>query len=418
MSHIILRPTAVMLGAFAVWRLDRQAFGRVRVVTAGLVALAGLMLVQLIPLPPFLWTALPGRETAQAGAQILGIDQPWRPISLSPARTWNSLVSLFPPLCAVLLLAGAPAYRRPLLVTVLVCLIGASAVLGIAQRAGPENGLLYLYRITNNGSAVGFFANRNHQAAILAAMVPMLAVFASLGAIRRKRNSHRKWIAIGAGLGLVPLLLATGSRAGLVLFALAIVASLPLLRVPGVANATSRGSVRRVAILLVAAAIGLAMVTYLVAQAEAVSRFSDGSLGEDLRVRLFPTFLVMAGDGFPVGFGFGAFEPVFRAYEPVAGMGSAYVNNAHNDLAQLVIEGGLPAVALLLAFLVWFFIKSAAVWRRQEGEPTQIMLGRLGSVTIALLLLASLTDYPLRVPFIMTIFALAAAWLELSRREA
>src|SRR3546814_18783044 len=55
-----------------------------------------------------------------------------------------------------------------------------SGGLGLAQVIGPRDGPLYLYEITNNGSAVGLFANRNHQAALLACLFPMLAVYASI----------------------------------------------------------------------------------------------------------------------------------------------------------------------------------------------------------------------------------------------
>jgi len=39
------------------------------------------------------------------------------------------------------------------------------------------------------------------------------------------------------------------------------------------------------------------------------------------------------------------------------------------------------------------------------------MLARLASVIVAILLLASLADYPLRTPFVMIVFALSLAWL-------
>jgi O-antigen ligase len=412
MSHVILRPVAVVLGVYAVWTLDRESFLQVRAVAVGLIALAGIMLIQLIPLPPLLWTSLPGRELAEAGAQILGIEQPWRPISLSPARTWNSFVSLLPPMCALLLFARSSNLRRPGVLIVLLVCIGASAVLGIAQRAGAEDGPLYLYRITNAGSAVGFFANRNHQAAMLAVMVPMLAAFVSLGAGRNEHGHNRKWIAFGVGLALVPLLLATGSRAGLVLFVIAIAASVLLLWSTGHGERARRRISLRMVLLLALAGVGLAVVTYMFAQAEALSRLSAHSVTDDLRVRLLPTYLTMVRDSFPVGFGFGSFDAVFRAYEPVAGMGAAYLNHAHNDIVEVIIDGGLPAAILLLVFAIWFLARSVAVWRQRNGDPAQIVFGRLGSVVIALLVLASLTDYPLRVPFVMIVFVLAAAWLE------
>ena len=54
-------------------------------------ALAALMAIQLIPLPPGIWTALPGRERYLEAAAAIGIPQPWRPISLT--RTSPSTAS-------------------------------------------------------------------------------------------------------------------------------------------------------------------------------------------------------------------------------------------------------------------------------------------------------------------------------------
>ena len=62
-----------------------------------LAAVAGLIAVQLIPLPPAIWTLLPGREQYLAAAVAAGEHQPWRPINLTPDRGWNSLFALLPP---------------------------------------------------------------------------------------------------------------------------------------------------------------------------------------------------------------------------------------------------------------------------------------------------------------------------------
>src|SRR4051812_42467144 len=148
-SHLILRPICVMLGAAACFLLIREDLDRIRIPLLLLLALAAIMAVQLIPLPPAVWTALPGRSLYADAAGVLGFDQPWRPITLSPGRTWNSLVALLPPLAALLLFAAAPVASRTRMLITLIAVIAASAVLGLAQRTGPPGGALYLYSITN-----------------------------------------------------------------------------------------------------------------------------------------------------------------------------------------------------------------------------------------------------------------------------
>lgn len=65
-------------------------------------AIVILPLVQLIPLPPWLWTKLPQREQMVAIFDLLGRGLPWLPISLSPNSTWVSVLSLLAPLAIFL----------------------------------------------------------------------------------------------------------------------------------------------------------------------------------------------------------------------------------------------------------------------------------------------------------------------------
>ena len=56
----------------------------VRPVALFLAAVVGLVLIQLVPLPPSVWMALPGRHVLAEVAVASGQAQPWRPISVSP----------------------------------------------------------------------------------------------------------------------------------------------------------------------------------------------------------------------------------------------------------------------------------------------------------------------------------------------
>src|SRR5690606_4034235 len=62
-----------------------------------LAAIAALPLLQLIPLPPGLWTALPGRSEPALALELAGIAPGWTPLSLVPERTWRSFLALLPP---------------------------------------------------------------------------------------------------------------------------------------------------------------------------------------------------------------------------------------------------------------------------------------------------------------------------------
>ena len=71
----------------------------------------------------------------------------------------------------------------------------------------------------------------------------------------------------------------------------------------------------------------------------------------------------------------------------------------------------MPGLILLGLFLLWFAWTALSVFRTWRQQSRTIAFGRLGAVMILLLLLASLVDYPLRVPIISMLFAIACGWL-------
>ena len=120
-------------------------------------ALLGWMLIQLIPLPPGLWTQLPGRARVVEGLGALGVNPlPWMPISLAPARTWSGVTAMLPVVAALVLALrvsrnGAQAALWALFVVAVV-----SVLMGLGQLSGGADSPLYLYAVTNYGQAVGF----------------------------------------------------------------------------------------------------------------------------------------------------------------------------------------------------------------------------------------------------------------------
>ena len=66
---------------------------------------------------------------------------------------------------------------------------------------------------------------------------------------------------------------------------------------------------------------------------------------------------------FPLGTGLGTFTGIYALQEPPATVTVAWVNHAHNDYLELLLELGIPGVLLMLAFLGWFVWQSIRVWR-------------------------------------------------------
>ena len=194
-----------------------------------LAAIVLLPILQLAPLPPAIWTALPGRSPFAADYSAADIELPWLPISLDPATTWRSATGLVPPTAVFLSALFLGRRSRRALSLGLIVFGFASVLFGLAQLAQGSDSPLRFYRVTNPGDTVGFFANRNHFGALLYTLVPFTAAWAvGLAADRRREIIVAIVLCL---LVFVSLLLGLGmsrSRAALVLAMLATLASLVL----------------------------------------------------------------------------------------------------------------------------------------------------------------------------------------------
>jgi O-antigen ligase len=109
----------------------------------------------------------------------------------------------------------------------------------------------------------------------------------------------------------------------------------------------------------------------------------------------------------PFGSGFGSFVPAYQLFETPATMQSSYINHAHNDWLELVLEGGLPMALVLAAFVMWFGVAVISVWRNVESE----LIAKAACISASVLLLHSFVDYPLRTPALMVMFALCCGFM-------
>jgi hypothetical protein len=403
----VLVLVAAALGFHAV--PGQTGFAAVRIPACLLVATAILIGLQLVPLPPTLWTRIPGRVPYEEAALAAGFAQPWRPINLTPDLGWNSFLAVLPPLAALVGYAGCDNKERFNLLAIIVGIGLCSALLGVIQFSQGPMSAFYTYAVTNVGSSVGLFANRNHQALLLALTLPALAVVALVGQRASVNPVSRLLVAAALGIALLPMILVTGSRAGVMLGAVGIVLAGLLTG----ANGTRKSSIgRRTALtIMVLVAAGMVLLTIGLSHATALQRLFDSVPAEEGRFTLLGPLASLARNYMPFGSGFGSFDTVYRQAQPLATLGRSFLNHAHNEPIELAIEGGLPALAIGATFLAWLFRHSFRVWRRPLAGSQGHLLARLGSGMTIMALLASLPDYPLRTPLIAVVIALACAWL-------
>lgn len=414
LSLLYVRPMAVLCIVALMVLPGRTDWRAMRFPLLLLAALALTMAVQLVPLPPEMWANLPGHGRFLEAAELAGIEQPWRPITLSPGMTLNSLASLIVPAAALIGIASLTREQRYALLPYLIGAALLSALLGVAQLAGGANSALRFYRITNETAPVGFFANRNHQAALLAMAIPMIALWISQHRGDPRAGRTTLWIAFPAILFLLPLILVTGSRAGLFLGTASLAFSYILFAKPGREREGSRkgGKWRRVIKYGPWAACALVLIiTLLLARAEAVRRLVEIDVFAENRARLLPTLIDIAREFMPFGSGFGAFDQTFRIFEPFSALRAEYLNHAHNDIVEILVEGGLFAAALAIAFLIWFARKLVLLFRSRGLDSRANRFAQLGALMVVLLLAASVVDYPLRAPIMAAVAAIACFWL-------
>jgi hypothetical protein len=408
LSLVVLRPAALLFAGYALLVTPRAA-GRLGPAFALLLALAGVMIAQLIPLPHALWSSLPGRELIAANDRAVGLGEIWRTWSLSPNRTLNSLLALAIPFSGVLLVRAYGVQAMHRLVWPILGLGGVSAVLGLLQILGPNGGPLYLYRITNPEDAVGLFSNRNHHAIFLASLLPLLAY----SAVRIDSRDRRRTLVITACAGglafILPMILATGSRSGAILsiFSLTLTAILSAVQVAEEGRWKGRWAERKSFYLASGAGgalLAAAGLAYVASRSLAFERLFAEQFEGELRVRLLPHLIDTIWQYFPAGTGLGTFELAYKTGEPLDLLTPQYLNHAHNDLAQILIEGGLLGALILLAFLLWFAVSGwramHAYFKRRPGYRL-VSPAPFAWSSLLILLLGSLGDYPLRTPSLM-----------------
>jgi len=346
------------------------------------------------------------------GIDLLGLKAGWQSLSLAPYETLGAALTLLPPFAMIAAIVILKAYDRTALTISL--LVGAllGLVLGLLQMSSPDvpGAGYYLQPEHNGGTPSGFFANPNHMATLLLINIPFLAAFA--GSLRKESKKvsgpSARLMLGGAGAMLMVIgILLNKSLAGIGI--LIPVSVLSLLLVVSVPKKVRIGTLAVSALLLCGfLATIFSPLNRKFIHGEAVNAIST-------RKEFAATGIKVAQNYAPVGSGIGTFQRVYRIFEdPKSIVPQTYVNHAHDDYLELIIETGALGLALLAAFLIW--------WVRQIRTMvfTQTRHQYAGAAAIAsgAVLLHSLVDYPLRTSAVSASFGVCLALLAVSWRTS
>jgi O-antigen ligase len=422
LSDAILQLLSIPLLLVSLWRLFESSITKeMRLALGFCLTIALLPFVQLVPLPPWLWTVLPNRQPSVEAFTILGHAIPWMPISVAPQATWLSALSLIPPLAIFLgtLLLTFNERRQLSLVVIGIGIV--SLFIGLMQIAQGPNSPLRFFEVTNLSEAVGFFANRNHYAAFLYCVVLFVAAWSVH--VGTKGNAFKfgaynvfaiVWSIVGFTLfvGLLVGEAMARSRAGLGLTIVALFGSLALFAVDRreVAASQPRRWFSPTKILVGGTILATALIVQFTLY-RVMQRFGVDSV-EDARHIFVRNTIEAAKAYMPFGSGLGTFVPVYAMFEKPADVADAYINHAHNDPLELWLETGFVGPLMIVIFVAWLLWRSMKIWRPAFGRESSALdrsLARAATIAIALVLVHSVVDYPLRTGAMMALMAFACA---------
>jgi O-antigen ligase len=372
-----------------------------RRLVVGLFLLLLLIAAQLIPLPPGIWTSLPGREGVVEGYRLLNLPLPWMPISLAPYATLSSALWLLPAIAILLGIIRVGAFKTAWIAWVVALVATASVMIGALQVVGGDDSPWYFYTITNRGATTGFFANANHMATLLVCAIPFLASL-YLGARGRGKSSRRAsgmFVILAGALAVILVgIVINGSLAGVGLAIPAAFAS--FLMIWSRKRKLPRWAWAGVAALLAGAAILVYNVPF-----SSNNLTGQGRSASDSRFYSFSLSSEAAADYFPVGSGIGTFVRIFPMYEDPGTVDRYYMNHVHGDYIEIALETGIAGVLLIALFLLWWAGRAVRIWGAEEPD----YYARAATIASAAILVHSIVDYPLRTAAISALFAVCCA---------
>ena len=396
--NLVLQLVAVILLVVALVAADGTAPAKPQpFLRAALIVFAAVAVLQFLPLPPSVWGALPGRGFVAEGFDLLAMEHPWLNLSLAPYNSLASLAWLLPALAAGVIAGRLLDLKSERIAAVIVAVAVLTVPLAAVQFVGGQASGWYLYP-HSFGQGAGFFSNGNHQGTFLLVAIAMVA---ALSAHFTNRPGHETG-GLRLFFGLVLLVLVagvimTGSMAAIGLLLVVLPASFLIM--------TPRIVLPGPWVLLAGGLTGLVLVvtlTYLGGEQAGSALAKEGPMS---RAGIAATTLTAAWSYFPFGSGIGTFDAVYRMFEDPTQVTTTFINHAHNDYLEILLETGLPGLVGVVLFLVWWTRRSLVLWTGERKHYFALA----ASLSVGVVLVHSIVDYPLRTAAVSVLFALCVA---------
>src|ERR1017187_5005981 len=255
------------------------------------------------------------------------------------------------------------------------------AFFALAQELTSNGKIFWMHSPQFHGSIYGSYVNHDHYAGLMEMLVPIPFVL-SMGHLLR--GGKRALVGSCAVL-MAGTIFLSGSRGGMLAFVLEMVLFAAL-------TLGQRRSPRTALGTMAVCVLILALLIFL-GKGQVLGRLGDLSPG--MRLDITKDSLRMFSKRPVWGWGLGTLPTVYPSYRSF--YTNLFVNEAHNDYAQLLVETGLLGFGLMLWFLVLLYRYGLPTSRRWEFQWD-------GAVSLAALLgctgilLHSFVDFNLQMP--------------------
>src|ERR1700730_7328758 len=285
----------------------------------------------------------------------------------------------------IVLLIGAESVReesaRKLFALVMIAFGVSYAFFALAQQLTPNGKIFWVHSPQFHGAIYGSYVNHDHYAGLMELLVPIPFV---LGMGHVLRGGKRALVGFCTVL-MASTIFLSGSRGGMLAFVLEMV----------LFAALTLGKRRnpRIALGLTAVCVFILALLIFLGKGQVLGRLGDLSPG--IRLNITKDSLRMFSQRPIWGWGLGTFPTVYPSFRSF--YTNLFINEAHNDYAQLLVETGSLGFGLMLWYLVRLYRHGWPTSRRWElrWDGAVSLAALLGCTGI---LFHSLVDFNLQIP--------------------
>jgi O-antigen ligase len=273
------------------------------------------------------------------------------------------------------------------------------ALFALLQSLSSRGKIYWLWEPQAGGWVYGPYVNHNHYAGLMEMLFPIALVMA----LTRHMPRRWRWLPLSAAVLMGSTIFLSGSRGGMIAFLVqAVVLGIFIGR-----NKSPRGSFVAGAVLLVIACLMLWVGGEgVLSRLTSIHSAAKTEIAGGIRLAIDRDALKMFVKKPLLGWGLGNFSTVYPQFRSF--YSEKFVNEAHNDYLQVLVETGIVGFAIV----VWFLVLTVRGALQKIGEWTWDINGAVALAALVGcigILVHSFLDFNLQVPANAALFYVLCA---------